>query len=43
MLMEVQLEASAGRESTSIPLAFDRAIEAASQGGFDHDAALDRS
>jgi len=40
MLMEAHLEAATGRESTSIPLAFDRAIKAASHGGYDHDAGL---
>jgi len=38
--MEAHLEAVTGRESTSILLAFDRAIEAASRSGYDHDAAL---
>jgi len=40
MLMEVHLEAVKGRHLTSIPVAFDRAIEAASDKGYDHDAAL---
>jgi len=41
MLMEAHLEAvKKGRESTSIPIAFDRAIEAASRNGYDHDVAL---
>jgi len=38
--MEAHLEAVTGREPTSIALAFDRAIEAASHSGYDHDAAL---
>jgi len=38
--MEAHLEAARRRESTSIPVAFDRAIEAASHSGYDHDAAL---
>jgi len=40
LLMEAHLEAVTGRESTSIPVTFDRAIEAASHSGYDHDAAL---
>jgi len=40
LLMEAHLEAAMGRKSTSIPLAFDHAIEAASRSGYDHDAAL---
>jgi len=38
--MEVHLEAVKGGQMTSIALAFDRAIEAASHCGHDHDAAL---
>jgi len=40
MLMEAQIEAVEGRILTSIPVAFDRAIEAASRNGHHHDAAL---
>jgi len=40
MLMEAHLEAATGRQLAPIPVAFDRAIEAASRNGYDHDAAL---
>jgi len=40
MLMEAHLEAAKGKYLPSIPLAFDRAIEAASRTGYDRDAAL---
>jgi len=40
VLMEAHLEAAKGRHLTSIPVAFDHAIEEASRNGYDHDAAL---